>query len=366
MQNPQSISGLALIANNLVFLTAFVLIVAFMVEKILKMQKKTNQESFLPHIGIDLMGSDTDSCFIIDSLLPILDSLQKDAHFVLFGEEKHSRLISCPYISYQIASESIEMGDHPLWAARRKKNSSLALGISVLQNKSLHAFISMGNTGALLTTARARLKTLPPITHPALLALLPSKKGNVAVLDVGANIEYKSSHLIEFAAMGIAYQKTQGIENPTVGILNIGKEAIKGPSELKQAYQQLEKLSALHDKPFFIGNIEGRDVFEGTADVLVTGGFAGNIFLKTSEGMARFLLGQLPVNTSLEPFQHKLDYRKYPGAILCGLPGIVIKCHGEAKIPALTQSILSAIDLVKKDFTQKIQREILSFFNSSH
>lgn len=330
------------------------------------MQKKTNQNDFLPHIGIDLMGSDTDSCFIIDSLLPVFESLQKTAHFVIFGKKECLQSIPpCSYISYEIASESIEMHDHPLWAARKKKNSSLSLGIQALQKKSIHAFISMGNTGALLTTARAQLKTLPSITHPALLALLPTKKGTVAVLDVGANVDYKSSHLIEFAAMGIAYQKTKDITSPTVGLLNIGKEAIKGTAELKLAHQHLSKLSDLHDYPFFLGNIEGRDVFEGKVDVLVTGGFTGNVFLKTSEGMAQFLLGQLPVNSSLEPFEQRLDYKKYPGAILCGVNGIVIKCHGEAKIPALTQSILSAIDLVKKDFIQKIQREISSFFASS-
>ncbi|MES2200079.1 MAG: phosphate acyltransferase [Chlamydiota bacterium] len=327
------------------------------------MQKKTNLDNFLPSIGIDLMGSDTDSCFIIDSLLPVLDSLQESAHFVIFGKEECIRSIPpCSHISYEVASESIEMGDHPLWAARRKKNSSLTLGIQALKRKSIHAFISMGNTGALLTTARAQLKTLPSITHPALLALLPTKKGIVTVLDVGANVDYKSAHLIEFAAMGIAYQKTRGITKPTVGLLNIGKEALKGPSELQQAYLELEKLSNNHDYPFFLGNIEGRDVFEGSVDVLVTGGFAGNIFLKTAEGMAQFVLGQLPPASSLEPFQHKLDYRKYPGAALCGVTGIVIKCHGEAKVQALTQSILSAIDLVKKDFIEKIQTEISSFY----
>ncbi len=320
----------------------------------------------MPSIGIDLMGSDTDSCFIIDSLLPVLQSLQDSAHFIIFGKKECTQRISpCSYISYEIAYESIEMGDHPLWAARRKKNSSLALGIQALKTHSIDAFISMGNTGALLTTARAQLKTLPSITHPALLALLPTKKRTTAILDVGANVEYKSAHLIEFAAMGLAYQKAQGVAKPTVGLLNIGKEPLKGPKELQQAYQELEKLSQNHDYPFFLGNIEGREVFEGTVDVLVTGGFAGNIFLKTAEGMAQFLLNQIPSTSSLEPLQHKLDYKKYPGAVLCGVNGIVIKCHGEAKIQALTQSILTAIDLAKKAFIEKIQAEISSFYSQN-
>jgi phosphate acyltransferase len=362
-RNPQSILEVALIASKLVFLTAFAHIVAFMVEKILKMQKKTSSNEFLPHIGIDLMGSDSDSSFIVTSLLPVLDSLKGSAYFVLFGTEECAKLVpTSSHISYEIATESIEMEDHPLWASRKKKDSSLTLGIQALQKKSIHAFISMGNTGAILTTARTQLKTLHSITHPALLALLPSKKGTVAVLDVGANADYKSTHLTEFTAMGIAYQKTQGIEKPTVGLLNIGKEPLKGPTELKQAYQQLEKLSNSHSYPFFLGNIEGRDAFDGKADILVTGGFAGNIFLKTAEGMAQFLLGQLPTASSVKPLENRLDYRKYPGATLCGVNGIIIKCHGEAKIQAITESIHCAIELAKKDFIEKIRTEVSSFF----
>lgn len=321
----------------------------------------------MPFIGVDLMGSDTDPCLIIDSLLPVLEPLQKYAHFVLFGKKEYAKSIpDYPYISYKTASESIEMGDHPLWAARRKKNSSLSLGIQALKEKSIHALISLGNTGALLTTARAQLKTLPSITHPALLALLPSKKNTIAILDVGANVNYKSNHLIEFAAMGIAYQKTRGVINPTVGLLNIGKEAIKGPCELQEAYLQLTRLSSNHNYPFFLGNIEGRDVFQGNVDVLVTGGFAGNIFLKTAEGTAQFVLGQLPPSDSLEPLSNKLDYRKYPGAALCGVNGIIIKCHGEAKIQALKESLICAIDLVNESFIEKIQREISSFYDQNN
>lgn len=326
------------------------------------MQKKLKENDFLPRIGIDLMGSDTDSCIIIDSLLPVFEKFQNKANFVVFAKEMCASLIpTSSYLSCEIASESVEMGDHPLWAARKKRDSSLALGIQALKRQRIDAFISMGNTGALLTTARSQLKTLPSITHPALLACLPSKKGKTAVLDVGANVEYKSPHLVEFAAMGIAYQKAQGIQKPTVGLLNIGKEEIKGPLELRQAFKTLSNLSDHHDYPFFLGNIEGRDVFNGSVDVLITGGFAGNIFLKTAEGMAQFLL-QEGLGSS---FKHPLDYKQYPGAALCGINGIVIKCHGEAKVEALSQSLLSAIELVKKDFIQKIQVEISSFFASS-
>jgi len=328
------------------------------------MQKKTNQEHRLPVIGIDLMGSDTDASTIMHSILPVFEELQDLAHFVLFGKKDCAPPVSLPYISYVTASEAVEMDDHPLWAARNKKDSSLSLGIETLKLKKIDAFICMGNTGALVTTARTRLKTLPSITHPALLALLPTEKGEIAVLDVGANAEYKSAHLVEFAAMGIAYQKTRGIQNPTVALLNIGKEELKGPAELREAYKTLKTLSDKHSYPFFMGNIEAKNVFQGRCDVLVTGGFAGNVFLKTAEGVASFLLSQLPVDSS-GLFKKRLDYRKYPGATLAGVSEIVIKCHGDAKSEALKESIVSALDLLEKNFLRKITTEISSFFSDS-
>lgn len=307
------------------------------------------------------MGSDKSPSEVISSLLIVLASLQGVALFTLFGEEEFFTNFP-PHVIYEISGDSIAMEDHPLTAPRRKKDSSLVLGIEALAEKKIDAFISMGNTGALLMTARAKLKTLPGITHPALIAPIPSEKGVVATLDVGANIEYTSEQLVQFAAMGMAYQKVQGIEKPTVSLLNVGVEPMKGPKELQKAYEALKELSAKHPYPFFLGNLEARDVFTSPTNVLVTGGFAGNIFLKASEGMAQFFLKKIPSNNP--EMEKKLDYSKYPGATLCGVPGILVKCHGNAETKALTQSILRSIEWVQKDLLSTIGEEISRFFSS--
>jgi phosphate acyltransferase len=329
------------------------------------MQKKSDPLP-LPCIGIDLLGSDAPSDVVLESLLPTIDSLRHSAKFVLYCEESNLPAIQAfPYLSYQVSTEAILMNENPLWAIRRKKNSSLFLGIRALKEKTIHAFISMGNTGALMAAAKTALKTLPSISRPALLTLLPTKNNEIAVLDVGANTACKSSHFLEFAAMGIAYQKSRGIQNPTVGLLNIGAEPIKGTPELRSAYRSLSSLNDRLSYRVFKGNVEGRDVI----DVLVTDGFTGNIFLKTAEGIAGFLLDQLKeysthpyVLSSLARFQNRLDYSEYPGAVLCGVSGIVIKCHGTAKSQALHHSIISAIHLMQQGFLEKIKTELTAFF----
>ncbi len=209
-----------------------------------------------------------------------------------------------------------------------------------------------------MATARLHLKTLSKITRPALLTLLPSKNKETVLLDVGANSECKSSHLVEFAAMGVAYQKARGVKNPKVGLLNIGKEAIKGPPELQKAYKALAKAY-----PFFHGNIEGRNAFEGLVDVLVTDGFTGNIFLKTSEGIARVLLDTLSEYSELKQLRRRLDYSEYPGALLAGVNGLVIKCHGTANSASLPHSLTSAITLLERNFVENLEKELSFFFS---
>ncbi len=316
----------------------------------------------LPIIGLDLMGSDEDSSFVLSSLVPILKSLEHSAHFVLFGEEKNKEVLeSIPFVSYQISTEVVHMDENPLLAVRRKKGSSLHLGMRALKNKEIQAFISMGNTGALMATARLHLDTLPKISRPALLTLLPTKNTEMVILDVGANTTCKGSHLVEFAAMGIAYQKARGIKEPKVGLLNIGTEALKGPPELQKAYKLLSKAY-----PFFYGNVEGRDAFEGLVDVLVTDGFTGNIFLKTSEGIARLLLEKLSAYSQLKELRSRLDYSEYPGALLAGVNGLVIKCHGTAKSASFHHSLTSAFYLLERDFLETLKEELAFLFSKEH
>jgi len=245
-------------------------------------------------------------------------------------------------------SEVIEMGDAPLTAIRTKKDASLVHGIQALKNGQLDAFVSLGNTGALVACATLTLPHLPGIDRPALLATLPTLQSPVAVLDVGGSVHVKADHFVAFAALGAAYQRRMhGIARPRVGLLNIGEESEKGTAKHRAAYALLQQP---HADFTFVGNIEGRDVFRGVVDVLVTDGFTGNVFLKTAEGAAAFILDSLHASLAeLPAFQaarRQVDYAQYPGAVLCGVEGIVIKCHGCSSPEALYHGILGAVALI--------------------
>lgn len=262
------------------------------------------------------------------------------------------------------------MDDNPLAVLRKKKNSSIGKGMQLLKEKKIDAFISAGNTGALLAAAKTTLKTIKGIQRPAFMTLLPARNKKVAVLDVGANVKCKTSMMVQFAQMGIAYQQSQGCINPSVGLLNIGVEEKKGTIEHQQAYVALQKLNQALNYEAFLGNIEGRDVFKGPVDVLVTDGFTGNIFLKTAEGMANFLIEEISkeisqdpscrasLSSSLSNLKKKLDYSEYPGAILCGVNGLVIKCHGTTSEQAVCHSIYAAKTLLSQKFLETVKSHI--------
>jgi glycerol-3-phosphate acyltransferase PlsX len=199
--------------------------------------------------------------------------------------------------------------------------------------------------------------------------LVPTQRGPIAVLDVGANIQCKADHLVQFAWMGSAYQKTRGIERPSVGLLNVGSEAMKGTSELRLAYQKLQRLCASSDSCFqFAGNIEGKSAFNGDLDVLVTDGFTGNVFLKTAEGLSAFVLDGLNKNLprhilgqmqeELQDLRRRLHYAQYSGALVCGIQGIVIKCHGYSSPEAFRSGIREAIRLARDQFLQTLQTNL--------
>jgi glycerol-3-phosphate acyltransferase PlsX len=251
------------------------------------------------------------------------------------------------------------MDEDPRAALRKKPGSSLCVGVKLLHEGKIDAFVSAGNTGALVLAAKLFLTTLPGIRRPALLALMPTKKRPIAVLDVGANIQTKAPHLVQFALMGAAYLVSRGIERPALGILNIGSEPIKGTSELRRAYHLLEEIA--QGTPFrFAGNIEGKSVFEGAVDGLVTDGFTGNVFLKTAEGIASLILDRidaslpkatrLQVSTQIADLHRHLHYAEYPGALLIGVRGIVVKCHGYASPQSFANGVKGAIDLVQSRF----------------
>lgn len=317
----------------------------------------------LPRIGVDLMGSDTPPEELFQAVLQLSEEQEKNpADLIIFATNEVFNEISC-ILETVVVKETITMEDDPIYAVRRKKDSSMAIGMKLLRDKAIDAFVSAGNTGALLLIAKMTLPMLRDIDRPALLTLLPTQGKEIAVLDVGANLTLKTKHILQFAAMGIAYQKSRGVKNPTVGLLNVGTEAKKGTPQLREAYQKLETLN--RDQMIFAGNIEGKDAFQGDVDVLVTDGFTGNVFLKTAEGIAAFILEELEQNIiegqsshlkgTLAKLRHRLHYAEYPGAILCGVDGIVVKCHGDSTPEALMNGIKGAIRLVEHDFLDNIK-----------
>jgi glycerol-3-phosphate acyltransferase PlsX len=261
------------------------------------------------------------------------------------------------------------MDELPSQALRGKKDSSMRVAINLVKEGSAHACVSAGNTGALMATARFVLKTLPGIDRPAIIAALPTIKGHTHVLDLGANVDSTADHLLEFAVMGsVLTSAVDNVERPTVGLLNIGEEEIKGNERVKEAARLLGA-SELN----YVGFVEGDDVWKGVVDVVVCDGFSGNVALKSSEGVAHMIshylkqefrrnvftklagLIALPV---LNGLRRKIDPRRYNGASLVGLQGIVIKSHGNADTFAFTNAISEALLEVEKQVPQRISSKL--------
>ncbi|MBJ7450140.1 MAG: phosphate acyltransferase PlsX [Parachlamydiales bacterium] len=324
-------------------------------------------------IGVDLMGSDSPADVLLNAVIEAGQQLGSSVCLQIIASEclinqMHEMSHVCPNLVTEIAHEEILMDDSPLYAIRRKRGASLVMGIEQLASKKIDAFLSLGNTGALMGAATLSLKMLPSVERPALLACLPTLATPVAVLDIGANVTYKPHHLVQFAYMGIAYQQcTHNIAKPRIGLLNIGHEPQKGTADVQETYKALstEKQNGTMD---FIGNIEGREIFNGLVDVVVTDGFTGNILLKTAEGISGFALHKLQSslsNLSLSEkddvkatMQQHLDYSEYSGAILLGVDGIVVKCHGSSSKKAVINCILRTHDLVKNDLLGKLKNLI--------
>jgi glycerol-3-phosphate acyltransferase PlsX len=329
-------------------------------------------------IGIDLMGSES-SPIILFEAVHLAAQKHKDVTFVVFAtsliaaqirEETNFSLSDHSIEVYPIAT-IIEMNDEPVTSIRDKKDSSLVTGLRLLKKKRLDAFVSAGNTGALIAGATLLLPLLPGVKRPALLATLPTEKNDVVVIDVGGNVLCKAHHLVQFAQMGAAYQRCfSGVESPKVGLLNIGVESKKGTSEIRRAYQMLQELQLkANTKMDFVGNVEGRGVFEGIVDVLVTDGFTGNVLLKTSEGVSIFLLNQLKSilkdisheqkEAILKQLRIEFDYEEYSGALICGVDSVVVKCHGRSSTQAMLNGINGAIELVQQKFISQLKEHLI-------
>lgn len=326
-----------------------------------------NQPSRRLRIGLDLMGADTAPSEIALAAENFLSSHPEPelSLCLLAPSSVLEKIKEAPRLEKRESGVSISPAEPPTVAVRRKKESSLVLGVEALKSGDLDALVTAGSTGALLVASRLKLTPLRGVTRPALVALLPSKQAPIAVLDVGANLKSSDRFLVECAAMGIAYQRCRGIENPTLALLNIGQEATKGTELHRKAHAALHKMAP----GSFTGNIEARDLFEGKVDLVVTDGFTGNVFLKTAEGIATFLLETLdrPDYKMAEPsakadrlevMRKKLCYRGYPGALLCGVSGIVLKCHGNAGQESIASSLELAAQLVRGRFLERLQEEI--------
>ena len=272
------------------------------------------------------------------------------------------------------ATEVVAMEDAVEVALRKKKDSSMRVAIQQVKDGAAQAAVSAGNTGALMAIARYLLKTLEGIERPAIATQMPNAKGSATtVLDLGANVDCTAEHLLQFAVMGSALVSVlKNDDQPTVGLLNIGEEAIKGSDEIKRAGELLRAAKASGDLNF-IGNVEGNDIFKGTADIVVCDGFVGNVALKTSEGLAmmivqflreefsRNLLTKLAAAVSypvLSALKKRMDHRRYNGAALLGLRGLVFKSHGSADAVAFEQALCRAYDAASHQLLARVQSRI--------
>jgi phosphate acyltransferase len=281
---------------------------------------------------------------------------------------------SMPRCTRVIATEVVTMDDPVEVALRRKRDSSMRVAIQQLK-QGAHACVSAGNTGALMAVARYLLKTLDGIERPAIATVMPNRRdGYTTVLDLGANVDCTPEHLLQFAVLGSALvAAVDGTPEPSVGLLNIGEEAIKGSETIKRAGELLRAAGAAGHVNFH-GNVEGNDIFKGTVDIVVCDGFVGNVLLKTSEGLASMLsdfikqeftrtplakvaaLVALPV---LKRFKHRVDPRRYNGAALLGLRGLVFKSHGSADAYAFEQALTRAYDAARNRLLDRVQDRIV-------
>ena len=319
------------------------------------------------------MGGDHGPSVTLPACRQFLDN-HPDAQLLLVGRPDDLQGFAHERARVVPATEVVAMEDAVEVALRKKKDSSMRVAIQQVKDGAAQAAVSAGNTGALMAIARYLLKTLEGIERPAIATQMPNAKGSATtVLDLGANVDCTAEHLLQFAVMGSALVSVlKNDDQPTVGLLNIGEEAIKGSDEIKRAGELLRAAKASGDLNF-IGNVEGNDIFKGTADIVVCDGFVGNVALKTSEGLAmmivqflreefsRNLLTKLAAAVSypvLSALKKRMDHRRYNGAALLGLRGLVFKSHGSADAVAFEQALCRAYDAASHQLLARVQSRI--------
>ena len=327
-------------------------------------------------IAVDAMGGDGSPKKIIDGLI-YNHKKNKENFFRIFGKKEEieknlGNQINSNFFEIIDTNNKVESTDSPLEAAKRGKDTSMWLAINSVKNKDSDIVISAGNTGALLVIAKLNLKMIENIDKPALSALWPNKKGMSVVLDLGANIECSSKNLVDFSIMGASvYKSLYPQENPKVALLNIGSEELKGNETIKETFQILNDKKS--DNFTFAGYIEGNELMNGDVNVIVSDGFTGNVALKTAEGTANFITGELKnvlsgsllgkisslLNISnLKKFKKRLDPRLYNGAIFIGLDTPVVKSHGGTDYLGFSNSLDVCNKIVKGNLIGKINENI--------
>lgn len=328
-------------------------------------------------VAVDAMGGDYTPLEIV--LGSVQAAKEYNCEIVLVGDQDkiNKALEQCGNwrelkISVQHASEVIEMGEHPAVAIRKKKDSSVVVATRLVKEGTCDAVVSAGSTGAAVAAALFGLGRIKGVERPTIATPIPNPTGTTVLLDSGANVDSKPKHLVQSAIMGSIYaQYVLGVNNPRVGLLNIGEEETKGNEQSLSTYPLLKKLQTVN----FIGNVEGRDIPKGTVDVVVCDGFVGNVVLKLGEGLASVImqlvkdaiknsgiitkLASLMVLPALKGLKKKLDYAEYGGAPLLGVDGGFIICHGSSKAKAIKNAIRVAREFTDQNVVEHIRDNIL-------
>ena len=324
-------------------------------------------------IAVDCMGGDHGPKVTLPSCQQFLDE-HADAKLILVGLPEAVSSFSHPRARIVTASEVVTMEDALEVALRKKKDSSMRVAVMQVKEGSAQAAVSAGNTGALMPISRYILKTVDGIERPAIAGQIPNAAGGATtVLDLGANVDCTAEHLLQFAVMGSALVSVlSNKESPSVGLLNIGEEAIKGNEVIKKAGELLRTAAKTGDLNFY-GNVEGNDIFKGHVDIVVCDGFVGNVALKTSEGLASMIGGFLKAEFSrniftkvaaiaaysvLKALKNRVDHRRYNGAALLGLRGLVFKSHGSADVLAFNNALNRAYDAARNNLLDRVRVRI--------
>ena len=326
-------------------------------------------------IALDAMGGDHGAAVVTAAAKQVLEN-NNNIRLILVGDQEildkelnNLKLSIGPNLSIHHASQKVEMDESPALALKNKKDSSMRVAINLVKEGTADACVSAGNTGALMATSRFVLKMLPGIDRPAICSALPTMTGHTHMLDLGANVDTDPEHLFQFAVMGSTLvTAVDNNQSPTIGLLNVGEEDIKGDETVKAANKLLME-SGLN----YVGYIEGDDIYKGTVDVVVCDGFVGNVSLKTTEGVAKMIsqfmkekfvknlftkLVGLLASPILKAFKRRIDPRAYNGATLLGLRGVVVKSHGGADAFSFANAIKVAVVEVDKKVPQTISNQL--------